>query len=909
LLSGRFVAEGWEHGVGKLIEFWRRIRFLFRRNRLERELEDEMRFHLEMKIQDNLKAGMSPEEAYRAARLQFGNSALAKEDSRKFWGFGWLDNLWQDLRYGARTLAKSPGFTAVAVLSLALGVGANTAIFAVVDALLLKPLPVADPDELVVLGSQDKDPVPYLNFDYPGFEAFRDAGSDLFQEIFAYSHIYEKIGTVYRGEAEATRAQVVSGAMYSVLGVRPAVGRLLGPEDDRTPGCCPVAVLSYDYWQRRFGGDPQIIGHPITLNGTPYTVIGVAPERFRGLHVGESPDITVPLSMSGQLTGDDDYPQKGGGWWLKVIARKKKGVSNERVRATLEPVLRRLTEDVESADVGSLKLTVEPANRGVPSAPRRTLRDPLLVLLGTVGALLLIACLNIANLLLARATARQKEMAVRAAIGAGRGRLLRQLLTESSLLTLFGGLFGVLIATQLAPALVTWFADEATREALDLRPNGRVFAFTAAVAGLTGALFAVAPALRATRVELADAMKTGNLRAPGDRGRSIAARALVVSEVALALPLLVLAGLFVQSLENLHSTDLGYRPENVLLFSVDPWQAGYFGSRRVGFHQELLDRVESMPGVKSATLSMFTMVMIGWFDRVEVAGSQPRSEPDRSVGRNLGGPRFFETMGMTILRGRDFSDLDTASSTPVAAVNESFVRHYLGGKNPIGQEIRLSRFDHDRRRQIIAVVQDARDRGVREASPPMVYTPYLQQAERGPMTFVLRTVGPPVSVAAQVREQVRALDRSLPVMQLMTLEARIGESLVRERLMAHCSSAIGFLALLLTSIGLYGVLSYMVSRRTAEIGIRMALGAQASGIRRLIMNEGLTLAMVGVAVGVLAAFGLTRLAESQLYGITPTDPMTLSVVCLALIGVALLASYIPARRATNVDPMVALRHE
>jgi predicted permease len=306
---------------------------------------------------------------------------------------------------------------------------------------------------------------------------------------------------------------------------------------------------------------------------------------------------------------------------------------------------------------------------------------------------------------------------------------------------------------------------------------------------------------------------------------------------------------------------------------------------------------------------MFTMVMIGWFDEVEVAGSQPRSEPDGYVGRNLGGPRFFETMGMTILRGRDFSDLDTASSTPVAAVNESFVRHYLGGKNPIGQEIRLSRFDHDRRRQIIAVVQDARDRGVREASPPMVYTPYLQQAERGPMTFVLRTVGPPVSVAAQVREQVRALDRSLPVMQLMTLEARIGESLVRERLMAHCSSAIGFLALLLTSIGLYGVLSYMVSRRTAEIGIRMALGAQASGIRRLIMNEGLTLAMVGVAVGVLAAFGLTRFAESQLYGITPTDPMTLSVVCLALIGVALLASYIPARRATNVDPMVALRHE
>src|SRR5690348_1667862 len=877
---------------------------MFRRKRKQDDFNAEVEAHIALEADRLKEQGLNDEEAQATARRAFGNLTQARERFYEANRWRWWDELRQDVRYGVRQLRRNPGFTFVAIITLALGIGANTAVFSVIDAVILKLLPVGNPRQLVFAQCPDVHGGNYA-FSYPTYVYLRDH-NNVFSGTFAFSEL-ERLDVTIDGRPELTSGQIVSGNYYSTLGVNAVLGRTIKPNDDKTPGESAVAVISYAYWKRRFGLSRDVVGKAITVDGIPFTIIGVAPPQFFGLMVGGDPDITVPMMMQAQVMAGVSLLNDKSTWWLDVVGgRLKPGVSEAQARANLDLLFQ---QTLGSKNKGELRIELAPGDRGIAFL-RDRLSQPLLILMAAVGLVLLIACANVANLLLARATARQKEIGVRLALGAGRLRLIRQLLTESLLLAAIGGGLGLLLAYWGSQFLLILISSGPFPISIHLHLDAAMLEFAASVPLLTGVLFGVPPAFRATRVDLTPQLKTSSRGAVTRRRSFGLGRTLVISQVALSLLLLIGAALFLRTLWNLKNLYPGFNPDDMLLFSMEPTLLGYKGARLENFYKGVLERVEGVPGVRTASMSRcseFTPCRAG--RNVSLPGYIPRDDEDASVQMNVVGPRFFETLGMPLLLGRDFTSQDSQSAPRVAVINETMARHYFGASNPLGQRFSLS--GTSGQIEIVGVVRDAKYHSLRELTPRMVFLPFLQvppsSLER--MTYEVRAAGNPTSVIAAIRQVVRSMDKDLPLYGVNTVSEQVNESLMPERLIATLSALFGILALVLACIGLYGIIAYSVSRRTHEIGIRMALGAEKRDVLGMVVGQGLRLTLIGVAIGIAGAVALTRFLSTLLYGVKPTDPLTFAAVSLILIAVALAACYIPARRAAKVDPMVALRYE
>jgi len=924
----------WRRGLSKLGA-------LFGRRKPVNDLEEEIRTHLEMEEQENLESGMTPEEAHYAALRRFGNVPLVQERSREMWRWNWVETLRQDLRYGLRMLLKSPAFTLVAVVTLALGIGANSAIFNVLDAVLLRALPAADPQRLVLLTDPEAHGRDYGeetgNRSLLGFSEFKHLRdhNDVFSGVLAADSEAPKLEVSVSNfssglaeEPETARVQLVSGDYFSVLGVSATVGRTFTREVDRARGGSPVAVISYAYWKERFNLDPGILGRSLRIHQTPFEVIGVAPPGFFGTTVGEEPDIWVPLMMQ-----DAVYPGRdllaplqalGNNYaWLQVMARLKPGVTLEQAKAAINVVFKAFLIDTlgslgtEKERRGYLdqQINVQPGSRG-SSSVHEIFANPLKVLMGIVAFVLLIACANVANLLLARGAARQKELAVRQAVGAGRGRLIRQLLLESLLLALMGAALGAVLATWVDRLLLREvmsgsLAQEAIQ--LNLKVDARTLGFTALVAVLTTALFGVIPALRATNVDVSPVLKSAAGARTGGRSHHFMAtgKSLVVAQVAISMMLLVAAGLFVHSLARLGEVSLGYNRDRLLLFRLDAAPAGYKGAAVIRLEQDLLARISTIPGVRSVTLSsngLFQGSESG--DPISVEGYTSKNEDEMHSRYDHVGPGYFSTVGTPLLRGREIGPQDSVAGPRAAVINQAFARQFFPNTDPLGKHVSDTFPGNPGEMQIVGVVADAKSNSLREPTRPRIYAPIFNPLwEHSAVSYEVRSSGDTESIGRALRKVVQETNPALPQIEIATMSGLVDRSLGTDRLIAMLSSCFGVLALLLASIGLYGVMSYAVTRRTNEIGIRMALGARRGNVLGLVLGHGSKLTLLGVAIGILGALGLTRFLSSLLFGVKPTDPLTFLVVSLVLAGVALLASYIPARRATKVDPIVALRYE
>jgi predicted permease len=881
-----------------------RLRALFSRRAVEAEMGDELRFHMERQIEKHIARGLTPEAAARRARLEFGGTLQIGEECRDARGTRWIDDLFRDVRYALRGFRQSPVFAAVAVLSLALGIGANTAIFSVVDALILKPLPVRGPAGLVALGQMAGD----YTSTYALWRQIR-RHQDVFSATFAYST--DEFDLAAGGEKQPVRGLYVSGDYFSALGVPARIGRVLGADDDRRGGP-PLAVLNYHFWQSRYGADPDIVGRLIHLDNHPFLIVGVAARGFFGMDVGDRFDVAIPVAAEPLMHPQRVWMDEPDSWWLTVVGRLKPGVDVARAAARLNmlaPGMYKVAVPDAQHDPGRPYFMLYPAATGL-SGLREEGRDASVLLMAMVGLVLLIACANIANLLLSRAGARSREVAVRLALGASRGRLIRQFLTESVLLSLTGAALGVLFARFAGNALVAWISASHNARFLDLSPDLRTIGFTTALAMLTGLLFGVAPALRATRGVAQSALKEGGRGLTGSPRNLGLGRALVVSQVALSLVLLVSAGLFVRSLGKLLGQDIGFRRENILLVEPDLRAARYSRARESAVSADLLNRLDHLPGVISAARSVVTPIS-GRTWQWQVGVNTPSGERRIHSYFNLVSPGFLRTMGTSLLAGRDFTDADSAGAPFVAMVNETAASRLFPGVDPIGQVYSDMSPDHRRITvQVVGLVKDAKYRSLREEPRATIYIPIAQPNVPFQVNgiYEARFAGPLSDVTQRVRAAFHDTDPRIGL-QFQLLTTQIDDSLLKERLVARLSSFFGILGLLLASIGIYGVVAYSVMRRRNEIGIRMALGATRGGVVRLVMRETIALLAIGIPLGLAAAFACGRLVRSMLFALTPGDTTTLAAACLLLLLVSLAGAFIPARRAARLDPLVTLREE
>jgi predicted permease len=910
-----------------LKECGRRIGMLLHRRKFRADLEEEMRLHLDLRQKQQAESGMPLDEASFAARRQFGNSTALKEKSHMTWGWGWLESLLQDVLFGVRAMMRSPGLTIVALLSLGLGIGANTAIFTFMDAVMLRSLPVKDPSQLVVLGTARGNGITDALADtdlysYPFYRQMQQRNR-VFSDVAAiFSMTNDVHGFVSeRIEAEPIKIQLVSGTYFPLLGVHAMMGRTLTDEDDNSEGNHPVAMVSYAWWTRSLARDPGVLNRSLRLGSTVFSIIGVAPPEFFGTKVGESPDIWIPVSMAQTVP-----PHWGGykdNYWepLYLFARLKPGIGLSQASSNVDLVYRQISQQFlagvpESpraerarADLLHIHVPLTPMANGI-SDIRAEFSQPLRILMTVVVLVLLIACANIANLLLARSYARARELAVRQALGAGRLRIVRQLLTESLTLALAGGALGIAFAAG-ANRLLLRMVSGADTLPLDVSLNLKLLLFTLAVTLFTAALFGTIPAMRATRLELTASLKDGR-GASGSAAKSPLARALIVSQVAFSLVLLVGAGLFLRSLVNLDNVETGFNKENVLLLQLDDSSAGYKKDdpRLIPLHQEIERRVGALPGVQAAGYASFTFNEGSWNGSVYVQGYDNfnKDNKDINVPHNVIGDGYFAAMQIPLMAGRGFGPQDTVNSPKVAIVSETMARTMFPGGSPIGRHYGLGAQQHANDLEVIGVAKDVKFGGLAAPDVPMDYFPYTQGSDYMP-ELAVRFTGDRGSISTAAQKAIHSIDRNLPVTHVTTLRDEVALSVIDSRLVAQLSTFFGLLAVFLSSIGIYGLMSYVVSRRTNEIGIRMALGADRSHMRWMVMREIVVLVGVGIAIGIPVTLASSRLVTSMLFGLQGTDPLNLLEATGLLLFVAAVAGYVPARRASRVDPMIALRYE
>jgi putative ABC transport system permease protein len=894
------------------------LRF-FRRDRWDKERARELEAHLAIEIDDNVARGMSPADARAAARRKLGNTTLVREEIYQMNTMQWIDSAWRDLKHGARLLRLNPAFAVVAILSLALGVGANTAIFQLLDAVRLRTLPVADPQQLMEIrigeaagGRTGQFSGRRPNLTNPLWEKIRDR-QQAFSSAFAWGGRPFDLTT--GGEARYATGLWVSGDFFTTLGVRAIAGRVLTTADDRRGCAAPPAVISYGFWQREYAGSPSAIGRSLMLDGQGYDIVGVTPPAFFGVEVGRTYDVAVPLCAERLSLGERSGLDKPDTWFLGAFGRLNPGWTRERAAAHLAaisaPIFQATLPPRYGADDAgrylAFTLGAFPAGTGV-SVLRRDYESPLWLLLATTGLVLLIACANLANLMLARATAREREIAVRLAIGASRGRIVRQLLAESVLIASIGSALGAVIAQSLSRFLVQFLTSENNRVFVALSLDWRVFAFTAALAGATCLLFGLMPALRATGIAPGAAMKAGSRGSTDTRERFGMRRALVVGQVALSLVLVVGALLFVRSLRNLMTLDAGFEQEGIVIASLDFRNAGVPQARRTALYDEVTRRVAALPGVASAAQAFIIPVSgSGWNNHILIDGVKAKD----NVNFNSVSSGYFRTMGTPILAGRDFDAHDTPGAEKSVIVTELFARMFFAGRNPIGQVFQIEEPPGAPRplNRIVGLVKDTKYTDLREAFTPIGFYAASQEDEPNSfMQLVVRSSAPLATTTAEISAAAMQINPAISL-QFDTMKTQVRESLLRERLMATLSGFFGGLAALLATIGLYGVMSYMVARRRNEIGIRMALGAGRRDVIGMVMREAGILLAGGIVVGLLLAIAAARAATSLLFGLHPGDPATLTLAAAGLGLVAMLASYLPALRASRLEPTDALREE
>jgi predicted permease len=890
-----------------------RLRSLFRREAIDRELDLELRYHVEMKTEENIAKGMTRKEARRAALVEAGGIDQAKERCRETRGVNWINDLTQDFRFGLRMLRKNPGFTAVAVLTLSLCIGANSTIFGLIDVLLLKPLPVKDPGALAFLGTRDQTGVNHV-FYFESYERLQ-AEQSFFESLAAFSRVELNVSVDDEPEPPVP-GQLVSGNYFDTVGTGAQIGRTISESDDEPATATPIAMLSYDYWQSRFQGSSEIVGSKILIDGTPFTIVGVTPRGFAGLEVGNAPKVLLPLAMQPVVMPDAEN------WlarprntvdWLTIVGRRKAGVSIKQAETGMSVVFERVQTQLASEidpnwratwlkQWAEARLVLEPGETGVSNL-RTQFSQPLFVLMGLVTLVLFIGCANVANLLLARSAARQQEMAVRVAIGAGRGRLLRQLVSEGVLLSLVGGVFGLACAYWGTRALVAFLSSGRNPISLDLSPDVRVLGFTGLVSLGTGMLFGVAPALRTLGVDLFPVLREGGY---SGTSRQRLGKVLIVSEVALSLVLVVGAGLLASSLGKLDGFDSGFPRDKVITVRLAPKgsdQKRPNAERLQGTYLQLQQNLRNLPGVVAVSL----------------AGTSPTDAlPSRTVRTQDGRPfriswtqiypQYFDTLGIPIIEGRDFDEFDNSTGAGlVAVINETFAQHAFPGENPIGKKIVCS---GDQTCDVVGVAKDIKYPNLKSDVGDAMYMTFLQAPTgRGQMVLHVRFAGDGGRVMGQIRRLVANIDPNMPAVEIRTLQSEVDAALIRERLLALLSTILGGLAMLLSAIGLYGVVAYAAGCRAKEIGLRMALGASRHRMLWLVLGETFRLAGLGIAVGAPLSVAASRLIAGFLYGLGAADLRVLAASAVMLLAVALTAGLVPALRASSLDPMLVLRHQ
>jgi predicted permease len=904
-------------------EFIRRVTMLLRRGQFRRDLEEEMRLHLELRRQQEIAAGLTPEAARQSAQRRFGNAARIQEKSHMAWGWDWLETFLQDTGFGLRSMLRTPAITVVALTSLALGIGANTAIFSFLDAMMLRSLPVRDPQQLVKLGDQDWGGITdgfacTELYSYPFYREFQRKNAVFSETAALFSMMNNVHGFVDRQqESQLINVQTVSGTYFQTLGVSAQMGRMLNDADDASEGDHPVVVISESFWKRMFGGDPSILNHHLKLGNVVYDIVGVTPAEFFGTKVGEAPDVWAPLSMAGVIPPGWGSYKGNFSESLDILGRLKPGVTLEQATANTNllfaQILRsfpdaKLTQENVS-NLARAHVALESVASGL-SDLRRNYSEPLLVLMTIVGLVLLIACANIANLLLARSTGRARELAVRQALGARRSRIVRQLLTESLLLALGGGALGIAFAAAANRVLLVMISRGSDAVSLDVSLNLRLLAFTFAVTVCTALLFGTLPALRATRLQLVESLKSGR-GASTAAGRSPLAKILVVSQVALSLILMVGACLFLRTLVNLNRVDVGFNKENVLRLDIDSDVTGYKGDdpRLTVLFKQIENRVNALPGVKAASFSAFAFIEGSWNTGIRVPGMPV--DHAANVNHNIIGDRYFATMQIPILAGRAFGPEDTATSQRVAVISEHMARTLFPAGSPIGHTYFIGSedsLDKPLEAQVIGVARDVKLHRLDRPAGYIDYFPYTQR-EWGFGNFQVRYSGDFGSIANEVQQAIHAVDRGLPIAHITTVEAQVARSFTNQSLIAELSAFFGLIAVFLSCIGLYGLMSYLVGRRTGEIGIRMALGANRLEVAWQVLREVGLLVVAGIVIGLpMTLFGI-RLVRNMLYGLSGTDPFSLMAATALLLCAGMAAGYLPARRASSVDPVVALRDE